>query len=45
MRYYAGILPSMRIYQPLTQTYYEVSRVLAMDNNTQLMIQTTEVVL
>lgn len=45
MRYYAGILPSMRIYQPLTQTYYEVSRVLAMDNNTQLMIQATEVVL
>lgn len=45
MRYYEGILPSMRAYQPLTATYYEVSRVLAMDNNTQLLLQTTEVVL
>lgn len=45
MRYYAGIMPNMRIYQPLTSTYYEVSRALAMDNNTLLMIQATEVVL
>jgi len=45
MRYYEGILPNMRAYQPLTGTYYEVSRVLAMDNNTQLLLQTTEVAL
>lgn len=45
MRYYEGILPNMRAYQPLTETYYEISRVMSMDNNTQLLLQTTEVVL
>jgi head-tail adaptor len=45
MRYYGGILPSMRAYQPLTGTWYELSRALAMDNSTQLLIQATEVVL
>lgn len=45
MRYYDGILPSMRAYQPLTETYYEIRSSLSMDNNTQLMMQVTEVVL
>ena len=45
MRYYEGILPNMRAYQPLTSTYYEISRVLSMDNSTQMLLQTTEVVL
>lgn len=45
MRYYAGILPNMRAYQPLTQTYYEIRNSLSMDNSTRLMMQVTEVVL
>ena len=44
MRYYAGILPNMRIYHPVSGVWYEVSRVMSMDNNSQLLIQLTEVV-
>ena len=45
MRYYEGILPTMRAYQPLTGTWYEISRSLSMGNNSQLMLQVTEVVI
>jgi head-tail adaptor len=45
MRYYAGILPNMRAYQPLTTTYYEIRNCLSMDNNARIMMQVTEVVL
>ena len=44
MRYYAGILPNMRAYQPLTTTYYEIRNCLSMDNNARIMMQVTEVV-
>lgn len=45
MRYYDGILPNMRAYEPLSGTYYEIRNSLSSDNSTRLMLQVTEVVL